>query len=84
MEKFDYSNGIVDKTDRKRLYFFEEISDMLTMYDSSDNEVNELIYWLYSLSRNISYREPKDYETDFDYKLNHLLHHQNCRTLLTF
>ena len=69
MSKFDYSDGIVNKTDRKRLYFFEEISDMLTMYDSSDNEVNELIYWLYSLSRNISYREPKDYETDFDYEL---------------
>ena len=69
MEKFDFSEGIINKSDRKRLYFFEEISDMLTMYDSSDNEVNELIYWLYSLSRNISYRESKDYETDFDYEL---------------
>ena len=69
MSKFDYSDGIVNKTDRKRLYFFEEISDMLTMYDSSDNEVNELIYWLYSLSQGSSHLEPKNYEVNFDYEL---------------
>ena len=69
MEKFDYSNGIVDKSDRKRLYFFEEISDMLTMYDSTNEEVNELIQWLYTLSRSISYREPKNYTNCDDYQL---------------
>ena len=69
MGKFDYSKGIVNTSDRKRLYFFEEISEMLTLYDSSDNEVNELIYWLYSLSRNTSHLEPKKYETSFDYEL---------------
>ena len=69
MGKFDYSKGIVNTSDRKRLYFFEEISEMLTLYDSSDNEVNELIYWLYSLSRNTSHLEPKNYETSFDYEL---------------
>ena len=69
MGKFDYSKGIVNTSDRKRLYFFEEMSEMLTLYDSSDNEVNELIYWLYSLSQRVSYLEPKNYETNFDYEL---------------
>ena len=59
MSKFDYSNGFVDKKDRKRLYFFEEITDILVMYDSTNSDVNELIYWLYSLSRSVSYREYK-------------------------
>ncbi len=69
MGKFDYSKGIVNTSDRKRLYFFEEMSEMLTLYDSSDNEVNELINWLYSLSQSVSYLEPKNYETNFDYEL---------------
>lgn len=69
MANFDYSNGEVNRSDRKRLYFFEEISDMLTMYDSTSNEVNELIYWLYSLSRDRAYREPKNYRTNDNYEL---------------
>ena len=69
MEKFDYSESIIDKTDRKRLYFFEEMSDMLTMYDSTSEEVNELIQWLYSLCRSVSYREPRHFETTCDYEL---------------
>lgn len=69
MAKYDYSNGKIDKSDRKRLYFFDELSDMLTMYDSSSEEVNELIYWLYYLSRGLSYKEPKSYETKSDYEL---------------
>ena len=70
MAKFDYSNGFVDKKDRKRLYFFEEITDILVMLDSTSEEVNELIYWLYSLSRGVSYREYKlkKYKKKYDLK----------------
>ena len=69
MTKFDYSNGIVDRKDRKRLYFFEEITDILVMLDSTNDEVNELIYWLYSLSRSVSYREYKIRKSKKKYKL---------------
>ena len=69
MSKFDYSNGFVDKKDRKRLYFFEEITDILVMYDSTNLDVNELIYWLYSLSRSVSYREYKIRKSKKKYKL---------------
>ena len=69
MSKYNYSNEIVNKSDRKRLYFFEEISDMLTLYDSTNKEVNELIYWLYFLSRGNDYREPKKYITNEKYEL---------------
>jgi len=69
MTKYDYSNGKVDKSDRKRFYFFEELSDMLTMYDSTSQEVNELIYWLYCLCRSKDFKEPIDYRTNYDYGL---------------
>ena len=52
MSKYDYSNGIIDKSNRKRYYFFSEFSKILTMYESTSEEVNELIKWLYTL-RNV-------------------------------
>lgn len=69
MTKFDYSNGIVNKSDRKRLYFFEELSDILIMHDSTNNEINELIYWLYSLCKSSSYQEYKKYKSNYKYDL---------------
>lgn len=69
MSKYDYSNGIVKKSDRKRLYFFEEITNMLIMYDSTSEDVNELIYWLYSLCRSVSYREYNIHNHNSKYEL---------------
>ena len=59
MGKYDYSNVYIDKSNRKRLYFYEVITDIMTTYDSSNDEVNELIYWLYFLSHGKDYREPQ-------------------------
>ena len=59
MKEQEYSNEYVDITNRKRLYFYAELSKMLVMFDSSDEEVNELIYKLYTLSNSLSDIEPR-------------------------
>lgn len=65
MEK---NENYIDKSNRKRLYFFSEISKILSMYNSTNDEVNELINWLYILSNSISEIEP--YETSIHYTYN--------------
>ena len=69
MRKYDYSNAKVDKKNRKRYYFFDEFSKILTMYESSDKEVNELIEWLYTLSNSLSEIEPYRTGIKYDYNL---------------
>lgn len=69
MGKYDYSNAKVDKKNRKRYYFFGEFSKILTMYESSDEEVNELIEWLYTLSNSLSEIEPYSTGIKYDYNL---------------
>ena len=59
MEKNIESNYYVDSSDRKRLYFFAEMSKILVMFDSSDEEVNDLIYKLYTLSNSLKDIEPR-------------------------
>ena len=49
MKDQECSNEYVDTTNRKRLYFYAELSKMLVMFDSSDEEVNDLIYKLYKM-----------------------------------
>lgn len=46
MPKYDYTNATIDKTDKKRLYFYEELLTILELYESVDDDVNELIGWL--------------------------------------
>lgn len=69
MGKYDYSNAIIDKKDRKRFYFFSEFSKILSMYESTSEEVNELIEWLYTLSNSLSEIEPHSIDTHYDYEL---------------
>jgi len=52
----------------KDCIFFSEISKILSMYESTSEEVNELISWLYILSNSISEIEP--YETNIHYTHN--------------
>lgn len=59
MNKNDYSNAFVDISNRKRLYFFTELSKILEMYESTNKEVNDLIYWLYALCNSSRDKEPK-------------------------
>ena len=66
MGKYDYSNAIVDKSYRKRYYFFGEFSKILSMYESTSDEVNKLIEWLYTLSNSLSEIEP--YRTGIKYE----------------
>ena len=46
MLKYDYTNATIDKTDKKRLHFYEELLTILELYESVDDDVNELIGWL--------------------------------------
>ncbi len=69
MSKYDYSNGIIDKSNRKRYYFFSEFSKILTMYESTSEDVNELIKWLYTLTQSIDEIEPYETEVDYDHEL---------------
>ena len=46
MPKYDYTNATIDKTDKKRLHFYEALLTILELYESVDDDVNELIGWL--------------------------------------
>ena len=46
MPKYDYTNATIDKTDKKRLHFYEELLTILELFESVDDDVNELIGWL--------------------------------------
>lgn len=46
MPKYDYTNATIDKTDKKRLHFYEELLTILELYESVNDDVNELIGWL--------------------------------------
>ena len=69
MGKYDYSNATVDKSNRKRYYFYSELSKILTMYESTSDDVNELIKWLYALSNSISEIEPYHIDINYDHEL---------------
>ena len=67
MPKYDYSNATVDKSDKKRLHFYEELFTILEITESVNEEVNELIGWMgivlgyYTRLPNKADREPIDY-----------------------
>lgn len=65
---YDYSNAKIAKNYRKRYYFLSEFSKILTMYESTSEEVNELIEWLYTLSNSLS--EIEQYTTNINYNHN--------------
>ena len=46
MPKYDYSNSTIDKSDKKRLHFYEELYTILELQESVNDEVNELIGWM--------------------------------------
>ena len=46
MPKYDYTNSTIDKSDKKRLHFYEELYTILELHESVNEEVNELIGWL--------------------------------------
>ena len=59
MSKYNYEKFNVDKSDRKRLYFYEELFTMIEEYESVNDDINELIGWLgYVLGINIKLPEP--------------------------
>ena len=46
MPKYDYTNSTIDRSDKKRLHFYEELYTILELHESVNEEVNELIGWL--------------------------------------
>ena len=46
MPKYDYTNSTIDRTDKKRLHFYEELFTILEITESVNEEVNELIGWM--------------------------------------
>ena len=69
MKREDTTKDYVDTSNRKRLYFYAELSKMLVMYDSTDDEVNDLIYELYKLSNSLCDIEPR--------RKRNYIHHKN-------
>lgn len=69
MEKFDLSKTFVDRSNHKRLYFFSELSKILVMYDSTNEEVNDLIYYLYCLCNSPKDIEPRRSNIEYSYDL---------------
>ena len=48
--KYDYTNCKVDKKNRKRKMFINEMAFYMQQFDSSSDDVNELINWLHCMS----------------------------------
>ena len=46
MPKYDYTNSTIDRSDKKRLHFYEELITILEITESVNDEVNELIGWM--------------------------------------
>ena len=38
MPKYDYTNATIDKSDKKRIHFYEELLTILTLMQSKDDE----------------------------------------------
>lgn len=75
MPKYDYTNSTIDRSDKKRLHFYEELFTILEITESVNDEVNELIGWMgVVLGYYTRIPEPKEYESsDYlkpDKKLN--------------
>ena len=69
MENFDLSKTSIDRSNHKRLYFFSELSKILVMYDSTNEEVNNLIYYLYCICNSPKDIEPKRKNIKYNYNL---------------
>lgn len=66
---FDYSNGNVDRRNKKRIIFINRMAYHMQEFDSTSDEVNELINWLFTLSEGIPYHDPTlEYCRDYDLK----------------
>lgn len=66
---FDYSKGKIDKTNKKRIIFINRMSYLMQEFDSTSNEVNELIDWLFCLSEGVPYHDPTFEISKRDYNL---------------
>lgn len=56
MEKFfDYSKGKVDKKNKKRIIFINRLAYLMQDFESTSDEVNELVDWLFYRSEGIAY-----------------------------
>ena len=56
----------IDDSNKKRFYFYSELSKLIEGYYCSDEEVNDLIYLLYYLCNGADEIEPRSKETDYD------------------
>lgn len=53
--KYDFSDRQIDKSNKKRLIFIERMAYLMEQFGSSDEDVNELIRWLYAKASNNIY-----------------------------
>ena len=67
--RFDYTNAKVDFSNKERIDFIYCLTEMMSLYDSTSDEVNELLNWLYAKVRNNPYDDfcdIKDYDLSKD------------------
>ncbi len=65
--RYDYTNAKIDDSNKERISFIYILTDMMSLYCSQSDEVNELLNWLYAKVRNAKYT---DVIGDRDYKLS--------------
>ena len=58
--RYDYTNSKVDYSNLERINFYRNLSDMIIFYNSTSDEVNELINWFYAKAKNCSYHDHSD------------------------
>lgn len=61
MEKFfDYSKGKIDKKNKKRIIFINRLAYLMQDFESTSDEVNELVDWLFYRSEGIVYAKKRN------------------------
>lgn len=54
---YDFTDGTIDNSNKKRLIFIERMSYLMQQFGSSNEEVNELIRWLYAKASSNNYHD---------------------------
>ena len=57
MEELDIKDKNIDASNKERIFYFKNISEIMRYYNSSSEEVNELVNWLYSLTNGFEYKD---------------------------
>ena len=57
MNNFEIKDKNIDTSNQERIFYFKNMSEIMRYYDSTSEEVNELVNWMYSLTNGFEYKD---------------------------